>query len=154
MIATLIADALVIDDLAAADKDAVLKAIVKRVVDAKRLPKRSQDAVLERLRSREKLGSTGIGNGVAVPHVKGDEIKKLSLVVARIKAGVDYKAIDGRAVTTLFLILAPLARPEDHLQALRWISGLARNADFRRFFLAAADAAAIRELLTEMGEVR
>lgn len=150
MNADLISSAVVIEALAATDKDSVLAEILAAAVQAKLIAKKNLPALVERLRTREKLGSTGIGNGVAIPHVKSDEIAKVGLVVARSVPGIDYDAIDGRPVHTLFLLLAPVAKSQEHLAALRWISGLARDTDFRRFFLAAKSADVIRELLTEM----
>ena len=72
------------------------------------------------------------------------------MALARSQEGIEYQAIDGRSVQTLFLIVAPSDQAEAHLEALRWISTLARNADFRRFVLSAAGADEIRELLREM----
>jgi mannitol/fructose-specific phosphotransferase system IIA component (Ntr-type) len=87
---------------------------------------------------------------VAVPHVKGDDVARPTLVLARCKKGLDWNAIDGRLVHSLFLLMSPSAEPETHLQGLRWIATLARSADFRRFLLDARDAAAMRDLLREM----
>lgn len=150
MNAELIARAVVVEALAAADKPAALDEILAAAAQAKLLTKKSIPALRARLQEREKLGSTGIGNGVAIPHVKSDELTRMGLVVARSVSGIEYDAIDGRPVHTVFLLLAPNGQSEEHLQALRWISGLARNQDFRRFFLAARSAAEIRDLLLEM----
>jgi mannitol/fructose-specific phosphotransferase system IIA component (Ntr-type) len=67
-----------------------------------------------------------------------------------VPGGLEWQAIDGKPVSILFLLVSPAAEPEQHLQCLRWISTLARNADFRRFLLDAADADAMRDLLREM----
>ena len=72
------------------------------------------------------------------------------MVLARCRKGIEWQAIDGRPVQVVFLLVSPSAEPEAHLQCLRWIAGLARNADFRRFLLDAPDQAAMRELLREM----
>jgi len=149
MNADLISSAVVLETLTARDKAGALAEVVAAAVQAKLVSKRSTEPLLERLHAREKLGSTGIGNGVAIPHVKGEDVAKLGLVVARSPAGIEYDAIDGRPVHTLFLLLAPSNRNQEHLAALRWISGLARDTDFRRFFLGAKSAAAIRDLLAE-----
>lgn len=150
MIQELIDSALVLDDLKASTKDAVLDEILAAAVDGGRLQKSKRAAIRKRLAEREELGSTGIGNGVAVPHVKADAVGDTLLVLARSHDGVDFDAVDGRPVHTVFLIVAPKDAAEEHLQLLRWISGLARSADFRRFFRSAADEREIRELLREM----
>lgn len=145
-----VSDTVILEALAARTKSEALAEVLAAAVQAKLVAKKSTQTLLERLQAREKLGSTGIGNGVAIPHVKGDEIGQMGLVVARSVPGLEYDAIDARPVHTLFLLLAPTSRSQDHLAALRWISGLARDTDFRRFFLAAPSADAIRDLLLEM----
>lgn len=149
MIAQLVEAAAVIGELAATNKEAALKELL-----AAAQSNRSFDAAVgktlgKRLVDREAIGSTGLGNGVAVPHVKGDSVQKPVLVVARSRHGLEWQSIDGRPVQVFFLLVSPAADPEVHLQALRWIAGLARSADFRRFLLNAADAQAMRELLRE-----
>jgi len=104
----------------------------------------------KRLTEREAIGSTGLGNGVAVPHLKSDEVQGVTMVLARSKAGIEWQAIDGRPVHIVFLLVSPADEPEAHLRCLRWIATLARSADFRRFLLDAADVEAMRELLREM----
>lgn len=154
MIRQLIETALIIDSVEAAEKSIALQRMLEEAVSAERLARRDLAAVQKALLEREEKGSTGIGNGVAVPHVKGKEVKAMSLVLGRSKQGVPYHAIDGRPVHSIFMILAPLQEAEAHLQALRWISTLARNADFRRFMMQASDEAQMRELLLEMGGQR
>lgn len=150
MIAELIDSAVIIENLQSAEKGEVLAEILEAMVAAGRVDAADQPAISKLLRKREELGSTGIGNGVAVPHVKSDKIARLSLGLARSEPGIEYQAIDGRPVQTLFLILAPESEPDGHLKALRWVSTLARDADFRRFAQAAGDEAALRDLLREM----
>jgi PTS system nitrogen regulatory IIA component len=107
-------------------------------------------AVRKKIIERENLGSTGIGNGIAVPHVKDRGIERISLVLARSNDGIDFAAVDGRDVNTVFTIFAPEDHADEHLQILRWISVLARNADFRSFVRNASGEAEIRDLLHEM----
>ncbi len=152
MDADLIKRAVVIEELAATDKVSALTEALAAAVQGKLLAKKSTADLLERLRERERLGSTGIGNGVAIPHVKSDDLSSMGLVVARSLRGIEYEAIDGRPVQTVFLLLAPSTQREAHLAALRWVSGLARSTDFRRFFLAAKSAQEMRALLIEMSQ--
>lgn len=150
MIQKLVESAAVVADLQAKTKKAALEELLRIAQEAGAVAKKSAAALQKRLADREAVGSTGLGNGVAVPHVKADEVKTTALVVARAKAGLEWQAIDGRPVQILFLLVAPASDPESHLKSLRWISTLARNADFRRFVLDAKDEAGIRELLLEM----
>jgi PTS system nitrogen regulatory IIA component len=82
------------------------------------------DAIAE----REKLGSTGFGGGVAIPHGKLDGIDRVYALVARLAAPVDFKAIDGGKVDLVFLLLSPPDAGAEHLKALAAVSRLVRNA--------------------------
>ena len=146
----LVESALILPDLKAVTKEAALKELVQAAQEAGAFAKKAQAGLLKKLTEREQMGSTGIGNGVAVPHVKSEDVKALCLVLGRARKGIEWQAIDGQKSQIVFLLLAPQEAAEEHLRCLRWISGLARNHDFRRFFLDAADEAGIRELLLEM----
>lgn len=148
--AQLVDTAALVPDLAAAAKDEALGELLAAAQKAAAWKPKATKALHQRLRDREQVGSTGLGNGVAVPHVKADEVEKPILVLARKKAGLDWQAIDGRPVSVFFLLATPIAEPEAHLQCLRWIATLARSADFRRFLLDARDGNAMRDLLREM----
>ncbi len=150
MIRKLVQTATILPELQAGSREAALKELLQAALEAGAFPKKAFNGLHKKLAEREAMGSTGIGNGVGVPHVKGDEVKQPTLVLGRHRSGIEYQAIDGRLVQILFLLVTPTAAAEDHLKCLRWISGLARSADFRRFCLDAADEVAIRELLLEM----
>lgn len=150
MIQKLIDAAAMIGELEATNKDAALKELLGAAQAAGAFPAKALKALAKRLVDREAIGSTGLGNSVAVPHVKGDEVAASTLVLARCKKGLEWHAIDGRPVHVAFMLVSPVAEPENHLQCLRWIAGLARNADFRRFLADAKDGKAMRELLREM----
>lgn len=154
MIKELIDSALILDALVGTTKQEILVEVLQKSAAVGRVQKKDLKSLEKQLLDREALGSTGIGNGVAVPHVKGKEIKQISLVLARSKAAIQFQAIDGRPVQTFFLILAPQDQPEQHIKALRWVSSLARNSDFRRFVLLAKGEKEIRDLLHEMSELR
>jgi mannitol/fructose-specific phosphotransferase system IIA component (Ntr-type) len=150
MIQKLIDAAAMIGELEAKTKDAALKELLGAAMNAGAFPQKSLKTLAKRLADREAIGSTGLGNTVAVPHVKGEEIAVPTLVLARCKKGLEWQAIDGRPVHAVFLLASPASEPEAHLQCLRWIAGLARSADFRRFLADAKDGAAMRDLLREM----
>ena len=150
MIRDLVDGASLVVDIAASTKEAALKELLAAIQGAGSFAAKVAKSLQKRIVEREAIGSTGLGNGVAVPHVKSDDIDKVALVVARSKRGLEWSAIDGRPVHIVFLLVSPADEPESHLQCLRWIAGLARNPDFRRFFMDAADAKAVRELLREM----
>jgi PTS system fructose-specific IIA component/PTS system nitrogen regulatory IIA component len=150
MIKQLVESAAIVGQLEAKTKDAALKELVQAAQAAGIFPKKTAAVLGKKLSERESIGSTGLGNGVAVPHVKHDDVAQTALVLARTKPGIEWQSIDGRPVHIVFFVVSPTEDPESHLQCLRWISTLARNADFRRFLLDARDDAQIRELLREL----
>lgn len=85
-------------------------------------------AVLASLVERERLGSTGLGQGVAIPHGKIEGLERIYGLFARLAEPVDYKAIDGRPVDLVFLLLSPPEAGADHLKALAVISRITRHA--------------------------
>jgi PTS system nitrogen regulatory IIA component len=85
-------------------------------------------AILASLTEREQLGSTGFGQGVAIPHGKIDGLSRIYCLFGRLGEGVDYKAIDGRPVDLVFLLLSPPDAGAEHLKALAAISRVTRHA--------------------------
>jgi PTS system nitrogen regulatory IIA component len=111
-------------DLAASNKRQLLNQMAQ--IAAARLnldPSAIADAVAE----RERLGSTGFGGGVAIPHGKLDSLDKVYAIVARLAAPVDYKAIDGAPIDLVFLLLSPPDAGAEHLKALAAVSRLIRH---------------------------
>ncbi len=84
--------------------------------------------ILASINEREQLGSTGFGQGVAIPHGKIEGLGRIYGLFVRLAEAVDYKAIDGRPVDLVFLLLSPLDAGADHLKALASISRVTRNA--------------------------
>lgn len=85
-------------------------------------------AILASLTEREQLGSTGFGHGVAIPHGKVEGLKQIYCMFTRLAEPLDYKAIDGRPVDLVFLLLSPLDAGAEHLKALAAISRVTRHA--------------------------
>ena len=85
-------------------------------------------AIVDSVLEREKLGSTGFGNGVAIPHGKIDGLKSIYAMLVRLAEPVEYKAIDGAPVDLVFLMLSPPDAGAEHLKALAAISRVVRNA--------------------------
>ncbi len=87
-------------------------------------------AIVKALIERENLGSTGIGQGIAIPHGKTDKVKKLTAILGISKTGVNFDALDGEQVYIFFLLVAPKATAGPHLKALAQISRLLRDPYF------------------------
>ena len=107
----------------------------------------SERAILEVLQQREKLGSTGVGNGIAIPHGKLPKLTKLFGVFARLERPIDFEALDGQPVDLMFLLLAPEAAGADHLKALARVARLLRDADVARKLRDCRDADALYAVL-------
>lgn len=94
-------------------------------------PDLTRDAIFEGLTRREKLGSTGIGNGVAIPHCRPSGCPRLIAQVATLAEPIDYDAVDGRPVDIVFVLLAPEEHCQDHLDALAQIAHFFEDATVR-----------------------
>jgi PTS system nitrogen regulatory IIA component len=104
-------------------------------------------AILEILLQREKLGSTGVGNGVAIPHGKLGKLNKVFGLFARLERPVDFEALDGQPVDLVFLLLAPEGAGADHLKALARVARLLRDPEVARKLRESRDAEALYAVL-------
>jgi len=110
---------------------------------------RNEREVLEVLMQRERLGSTGIGSGIAIPHGKLAKLERLCGAFARLDRPVDFEALDGQPVDLMFLLLAPEGAGADHLKALARIARLLRDPDTTRKLRESRDAESLYAVLTE-----
>lgn len=137
----------VVADLDATTKRDVLGRLVDTLAAAE--PDIQPARLVEALLERERIGSTGVGDGVAIPHAKLKGLRRLAAAFGRSRAGVDFEAVDGRPCHLFFLLVAPEEAASDHLRALSRIARLMRDAEVRRRLVEAPDAAAIYALLAE-----
>ena len=105
--------------------------------------------IFETLSNRERLGSTGVGNGVAIPHGKLPNIQKIMCVFARLSKPVDYDSIDDQPVDLVFVLLAPEGSGADHLKALSRIARLMREPSLLSQLRASTDSEALYALISE-----
>jgi PTS system nitrogen regulatory IIA component len=109
----------------------------------------SRDALMKVLVDRERLASTAIGEGVAIPHGKLDAVGKLVACVGRARAGVDFDSMDGRPTHLFFVLVAPENSTGVHLKALARISRLFKDPEFRTRLLAAESARDMYEVIAD-----
>jgi nitrogen PTS system EIIA component len=145
-IADLISPAAVVAHLKAAGKKQALQELAKHAAALTGLPERR---IYEALSEREKLGSTGMGQGMAIPHGRIAGVEKITGLFARLDHPVDFGAPDDQPVDLVFLLLAPEDAGADHLKALARVSRLLRNQSLCEKLRAASQDAAIYALLTE-----
>ncbi|MGD9784791.1 MAG: PTS IIA-like nitrogen regulatory protein PtsN [Hyphomicrobiaceae bacterium] len=104
--------------------------------------------IFDTLLQRERLGSTGLGRGIAIPHVKFRGLKSIVCLFARLDAPIDFESHDNEPVDLIFLLLAPEHASGDHLKALARISRLVRDPQMLERLRSAPDAAALKDVLT------
>lgn len=145
-LADVIARDAILPALKAGSKKQVLQEISQRANDAYGLDAR---LVVEGLLAREKLGSTAMGGGVAVPHARLAGLGSIVGLFARLEQPVDFEAADGQGVDLVFALLAPEDSGADHLRALARVSRLLRDAETRAKLRKTTEAAALYALITE-----
>lgn len=119
-------------DLQAIKKKETLKELIDKLVVAKRIKENAKEKILQALLDREKLGSTGIGQGVAIPHAKTDKVTEIVCAFATSRKGVEFDALDGEKVYIIFLLIAPQDSAGMHLKVLAKISRLLKDKFFRQ----------------------
>ena len=108
----------------------------------------NERAIFDILMQREKLGSTAVGNGIAIPHGKLPTLTRLFGLFARLERPVDFEALDNQPVDLVFLLLAPEGAGADHLKALARVARLMRTPDTAKMLRDSRDAEAIYAVLT------
>ncbi len=141
----------VIADLKATSKKQALQDLARRAADVSGLHER---AVFDVLMERERLGTTGVGNGIAIPHGKLPKLERLYGLFARLEQPIDFQAIDERPVDLIFVLLAPESAGADHLKALASISRLLRDKTVCDKLRGTDSAEALWAILTESEEDR
>jgi nitrogen PTS system EIIA component len=139
----------ILPNLQVQSKEAAIRAMVGSLKDSGHIPAEEEEGIVAAIMKREDLGSTGIGNGVAVPHTKHPSVDRLVATVAIAPAGVDFASLDGEAVYILFLLVSPPERPGDHLRGLENISRHLRNQNFCNFLKQSKSNSEVMDLLLE-----
>ncbi len=138
---------LIVADLKAEKKVDLLQELVEVLVKNNQV--KDPNKALEVLLGREKLGSTGVGDGVAIPHAKFNEIKSLVAVFGRCRKGIDFESLDNKPTYLFFLFLAPENAASLHLKILARISRLLKRQDFRQSLIDAKDQEEIYRIIAE-----
>jgi len=123
-ISDLLAPEAVLASLKAQTKKQLLQELAARAHVRTQLPEKQ---IFETLNERERLGTTGVGAGIAIPHGRMAGVTSITGVFARLESAIDYEAVDGQPVDLVFMLLAPENAGADHLKALARVSRLLRN---------------------------
>lgn len=144
-IADLLAPDAVLPALKAQSKKQLLQELAAR---SHALTHLSERRIFETLVERERLGTTGVGSGIAIPHGRMSEAKAITGIFARLENPVDYEAVDSQPVDLVFMLLAPENAGADHLKALARVSRLLRDKQTCEMLRSAPTAEAIYAILT------
>jgi PTS system nitrogen regulatory IIA component len=123
------------------------QALQELAAKAAELTGQDERVIFETLAQREKLGSTGVGNGIAIPHGKLPKLARLFGLFARLDHPIDFEALDGQPVDLVFLLLAPEGAGADHLKALARVARLLRDPDIVPKLRQSRDADALYSVL-------
>ena len=137
-------------DLVLADKESLLETIIEDLDSRGHIKDKSR--VVEDVTEREKVMSTGIGNGVAIPHAYTDGVESLVAGFYRTSEPVDFDALDKKEVDLFFIILGPKESRRDHIKVLAKISRLLNHGDFREDLRTASDADAVLGVFKRFGD--
>jgi len=135
--------------LESTERNEVISELIDTLIAAGAADASIRDELLEKVLERERKHSTGFGRGVAVPHVKHKSIEKMTAAIGVSSSGIDFNSLDKQPVYTVFLLLSPQSRPQEHLQAMELIFKNLSKDTFRRELRQADDAASIHTLLDD-----
>ena len=133
--------------LAGKTKNEVLRELVQLLLDAGRIGE--LESVYDALLAREALGSTGLEQGIAVPHAKTSAVRRLTAAIGISPRGVDFQSADGQLSKMFFLLLAPPDQSGPHIQALAEIARLAKSPTFLRLLSGASSPQEVTDLIRE-----
>jgi PTS system nitrogen regulatory IIA component len=137
-------------DLKSATKEAVIRELVGYLESSSKI--KNPDSVIHALMEREKLGSTGIGQGVAIPHGKSDGTQNLVAALGVSKKGVEFESLDGEPVHVVFLLVSPPDSSGQHLKVLARISRLLKDKFFRQAIKESKSPSEIQKIIREEDE--
>ena len=141
-----------VPELQAPDRNGVIAELVSALDKAGQLGKGNCKKIIKEVVKREKEASTGIGKGVAVPHVKHQVVKEMVATIGQSSRGIDFSALDKQPVYSVILLISPLDNPDKHLQAMENIFKHLQRYRFRKFLRQSRRPEEIEELLREADE--
>ena len=142
----------ILTDIKSTSKEDVIKEMVDFLIEASDVEKRNRNKLIEALMTREALGSTAIGQGIAIPHAKCDCVNQLVAAFGISKKGVDFDSLDGELAYIFFLLVAPQDSAGPHLKALARISRLLKDKYFRDTLRTCVDEKSVIKVITQEDE--
>lgn len=142
----------IVTDIKSTKKEEVIRELLDALINAGEVEKRYRNKLMDGLMARESLGSTAIGQGIAIPHAKSECVSKLLAAFGISKKGVDADSLDGEPAYIFFLLLAPQDSAGPHLKALARISRLLKDKYFRDNLRSCADDKSIVKTISQEDE--
>lgn len=139
-----------IPELQATDRDGVIAELAAAIHKTGRLGKVNSKKIIKAIIDRENEASTGLGKGVAIPHVKHNAVKEVVAAIGQSSAGIDFSALDKNPVYSVILLISPVDNPDKHLQAMENIFRSLQNEKFRKWLRQSQTAEQIVELLKDI----
>lgn len=136
-------------DLKGTTKKEIIEELVGLLTTAEAIEKKHKAKLIEILLAREALGSTAIGQGIAIPHGKSDAVTELTASIGISKKGINFDSLDGEPAHIFFLLVAPIDSAGPHLKALARISRLLKDRFFRENLKATKDEKSILKLISQ-----
>jgi len=141
-----------ITELQASDRDGVIVELVSSLDKTGRLGKGKCEEIIREVIKREKEASTGLGRGVAVPHVKHKAVKDVIAAIGLSSAGINFFALDKQPVFSVILLISPADEPDKHLQAMESVFKHLQQERFRKFLRQCRTTKHVEDLLIEADE--
>ena len=142
----------IVPELQAGDRDGVIVELISLLDEADKLGKAKRAEIQKEMIKREKEASTGMGKGVAVPHVKHKAVKDVVAAIGLSSAGIDFSALDKQPVYSVILLVSPIENPDRHLQAMESVFTHLQREKFRKFLRQCRTAEQIKYLILEADE--
>ncbi len=139
----------IVADLQATDRNGAIRELVRHLHSAGRLGSCDPEKLGREVIKRENEASTGMGKGVALPHVKAEGIENPVAAIGRSSQGLDFRALDKQPVYSVILLISPKPDPDRHLQAMEILFRNLNHDDFRRFLRQAQSAEEIEEIIRD-----
>ncbi len=142
----------IIPELSSRDRDGVITELVTALDKAGKIGKGNCQKIARSVIRRENEASTGMGKGVAVPHVKHEAVKDVVAAIGQSSSGIDFRSLDKQPVFSVVLLLSPKDNPDRHLEAMEKVFRHLQQEKFRKFLRQARTVEQVKDLLIEADE--
>ena len=142
----------IVPNLKSSDRDGVIRELIEALAQAQQIQSDQVEDIIAGLIEREQEGTTGIGKGIAVPHIKHPSISKIIGTIGCRKEGLEFASLDKAPVYSVLLLLSPPDHPDLHLEAMETLFAYLQRDMFRKFLRQAEDKQAIVDLIKEADE--